>query len=730
MIRNKKQMFIVIGVFCLILLLGTTTYAFFNYTRTGSANTIQVGRIYFNSEEGQAITLNNLFPIDTEDSIAMNDPTKVGSVTIHVTGDTTYSEGVEYLVKAVDVVNTVGTGQTAKTVPISVDIDYTATTSKTVGTEDEDYFDDRGPSSNTSIYKVLANDTIKNNDRLLVGYIKSGDTGIDGNIVIKAYLDKDRIAISDTYPAGEHSETIGEDTYEVNSNMSTSEFNYCVNYFSSMGFAGLPTLTRNSNMTSAELNTCDSYFNFSGTVDVYAINPNATETDISNCKTYFGNSAHTDPSNFDGFCRGTGDYQGTTLQAIIDSGSSNSMLDTLINNNINVVTKTTNTYNSLNFCNGTGTNQNGLTFQQAIDNHSLSNDQLTYLVEHNIILVSYQNIQDVENLCNGTGAIYGMTLQQMVDNASASSQMFNDLKNANVIIQTGYATTNSWTDETTSQWVAGRTVFTTTEWNSLQENGITFKVKVEANEGIWVNQTDESCFTINQNTITGYDISCGTDVYIPSKISGNTMTEIGSMAFAYKDLTSVYMADTITTVGFGAFSDNAITSVRLSNNLQTLSNNSFIYNELDSVSIPSSVATIGEQAFANNKMVGNLTIPNSVTTIGMNAFGGSNHHYTNVVIPNSVTTLGSNSFGGARIDNLSIDMTTIPDAAFNNIHLQTVTFGSNVKNINYTAFTNNDILAVTIPSTVEMMKCSAFDYQNNNITTNITYEESGFVCTN
>ena len=49
MIQNKKQMFIVIGVFALILLLGTTTYAFFNYTRKGSSIVIKVGRISFNS---------------------------------------------------------------------------------------------------------------------------------------------------------------------------------------------------------------------------------------------------------------------------------------------------------------------------------------------------------------------------------------------------------------------------------------------------------------------------------------------------------------------------------------------------------------------------------------------------------------------------------------------------------------------------------------------------------
>ena len=63
MIKSKKQMYLVIGAFALVMLLGTVTYAFFNYTRTGSANTIRVGRIAFRTNQTETITLNNLFPI-------------------------------------------------------------------------------------------------------------------------------------------------------------------------------------------------------------------------------------------------------------------------------------------------------------------------------------------------------------------------------------------------------------------------------------------------------------------------------------------------------------------------------------------------------------------------------------------------------------------------------------------------------------------------------------------
>ena len=61
-------MYLVIGIFTLILLLGGTTYAFFNYTREG-ANTVSTGRISFNtSYPNGVIGLNNVFPITSQEA--------------------------------------------------------------------------------------------------------------------------------------------------------------------------------------------------------------------------------------------------------------------------------------------------------------------------------------------------------------------------------------------------------------------------------------------------------------------------------------------------------------------------------------------------------------------------------------------------------------------------------------------------------------------------------------
>ena len=199
--KNKHVMLSIIGVAILVIGLVGITYAIFNYTRTGSANVIKTGKIAFATDQDNTINLTNMFPIEAN-STNLADATKVGTVTIDITGDTTYDSGVEYLVTATNVSNTVNN----KSLPISIEVTYAASENKSIGTASDSYFAVRG--GNTSCYKVLATDTISEGDRLLVGYIAKGATGIDGTITVKAYLDKAKIGISDTYD-GTESDNMG-----------------------------------------------------------------------------------------------------------------------------------------------------------------------------------------------------------------------------------------------------------------------------------------------------------------------------------------------------------------------------------------------------------------------------------------------------------------------------------------------------------------------------------------
>ena len=204
MIKNKKQSMIIIGAFIFVLMLFTTTYAFFNYTRTGTANNIRTGKIYFNADGGNnTVTLSDLFPISVGENETITSSTPgVGSLKLHITGDTTYTEGIEYLIEAVEVT---GNGNTS--LPISIDISYTPTEveqgqeANVIGTSDNNYFTNRG--GETSRYKLLSTGSISEGEDILVGYIAPGATGIDGELTILAYLDADNIAITDTYDEDE-----------------------------------------------------------------------------------------------------------------------------------------------------------------------------------------------------------------------------------------------------------------------------------------------------------------------------------------------------------------------------------------------------------------------------------------------------------------------------------------------------------------------------------------------
>ena len=175
--NSKRKIVYFFGLVVVLLGLFGITYAIFNYTKTGSSNTITVGRMAFNANHSQII-LNNISPVNSSD--VLENDTDVGIMTIDITGDTEYSEGIEYLLTAKNVQNTINN----KTIPISVIVTYEESENKDIGEEDNSYFTNRG--GNSSIYKVLANSTISENDRLLVGFIKADQIGIDGTVTVRA----------------------------------------------------------------------------------------------------------------------------------------------------------------------------------------------------------------------------------------------------------------------------------------------------------------------------------------------------------------------------------------------------------------------------------------------------------------------------------------------------------------------------------------------------------------
>ena len=98
---RKNTIVIILLVLGLLSVTIGVSIAFFNYTKTGSENNFTVGEINFNSSQNNTISITNLFPTDNNNLNSNNSST----VTINITGDTTYNTGIEYKVTFEEVFN-------------------------------------------------------------------------------------------------------------------------------------------------------------------------------------------------------------------------------------------------------------------------------------------------------------------------------------------------------------------------------------------------------------------------------------------------------------------------------------------------------------------------------------------------------------------------------------------------------------------------------------------------
>ena len=169
----------------------------------------------------------------------------------------------------------------------------------------------------------------------------------------------------------------------------------------------------------------------------------------------------------------------------------------------------------------------------------------------------------------------------------------------------------------------GKTVFTTTEWNSLQTNGVSFQVKVEANEGIWVTPDfvfENDCFNYNvnmsnpQSTVElmgfygglqpgetsnegelsekSYDARCTrTSLVLPSTIKGHTVETITNGAF----------------IGDEDHMKIELTSITIPSTIKFIRSDAFSSNNLTNVTIPINVLEVGEAAFSFNPNLTSVT---------------------------------------------------------------------------------------------------------------------------
>ena len=161
-----------------------------------------------------------------------------------------------------------------------------------------------------------------------------------------------------------------------------------------------------------------------------------------------------------------------------------------------------------------------------------------------------------------------------------------------------------------------------------------------------------NCYESNSK---GYETI--TDVVIPEKINGYTITSIGlekseqcriggQCAMNGKGLTSVVIPNTVKKIETWAFEQNQLTMVVIPDTVTTIEYMAFAYNQLTNVTIPDSVTSIGNAAFAYNQLT-NITIPDSVTSIGNDAFGYNNLSWVLINSDSNLTDIYSAAFSSS-----------------------------------------------------------------------------------
>jgi len=181
--QSKQVLLSVIGVAILVVAVVGVSFAFFNYTRTGAQNQVSTGFIKFNSSQTGAMAITNAFPGEVSGT---------SSVDISINGGTSYSGGLDYQLKAVDVKFLNDTGASTYTgtngqVPVKV-----TTTVKSGNLNN----------NTDGTFTGNANVTLAENAILGTGTIvtKANATANDvsGVVTVSAIIDTN-VAITDTY---------------------------------------------------------------------------------------------------------------------------------------------------------------------------------------------------------------------------------------------------------------------------------------------------------------------------------------------------------------------------------------------------------------------------------------------------------------------------------------------------------------------------------------------------
>lgn len=186
------------------------------------------------------------------------------------------------------------------------------------------------------------------------------------------------------------------------------------------------------------------------------------------------------------------------------------------------------------------------------------------------------------------------------------------------------------------------------------------------------------------------------------------LESIGEWAFKCGDyrkgINNLTLPNSVSSIGSYAFAYNSFTFLKIPESIEEIATHAFDYcNKMDSVVLPSKLRIIGESAFANCSSIRYIKFPNTLIEIGLSAFGGC-RSLLSVTLPDNVQIVGNRAFSGCS-------------------QLVDFTFSAGMKEIpEYCLSYASKLINVTIPEGIEKIGLGTFDHCT--LLSHLTFPES------
>ena len=332
-------------------------------------------------------------------------------------------------------------------------------------------------------------------------------------------------------------------------------------------------------------------------------------------------------------------------------------------------------FGGLSFCNGNCTQR--VIFEEEDDDNIDEGNVTSISVTPSFTTYNYGSITN----------LMGSSVRISLKNGGYATQTINNIPGATI---TGYDPYKSGAQSVTFKAYGKTSTVTLT-------NSATFITKY----GYGYEVLDSTLKTIELNTTHIKDETGITKLYLPTKINGYTVTNIGNSLFMDSRIDYAYLPSNITSIGSYAFANAKLTKVNVKASSISIGNYTFKNNSSLTL-FDGKISLIGAGSFYGCSSINNISLANSITQISMETFFGC-------------TSLNS--------INLPSDLLSIGNKAFMNTGITSITIPNGVTKIDEQAFYGSNISSVILPRSVTNMAVNMF---NSNTSIWVYYESTPY----